>query len=372
MTVDHFDTKVIKWNSPLNFEPPASPPEANPVTANTSELYILLQGENGPCPLVALVNTLILREMMSKNPGTKQTFSSYTYGKDRVSVDSLLSRLGDVLAETLHVYSDHSASADTVFALLPHLVTGLNVNPGFDGSFEPGPSVDLFRLYGIDLVHGWICDSRDPAYTTINQVGFYDEAQSLILKANEEPENEQLQLAKYTIEAFLQENVTELTLYGLDRLSVNLVEDLPQVLFRNDHFSTVMKHNNTIYTLVTDMGFKNERNLVWQSLTSPTGTGDDFYDHLFQLPSRHESASTVPDSAQKDYDYAKQLQEKEDERIAAEMSKKYASRQQQQQKPAASNRDDNERHKAVQQSKDQTSKEQPSSKQKKKKPCAIM
>ena len=48
------------------------------------------------------------------------------------------------------------------------------------------------------------------------------------------------------------------------------------ILFRNDHFSTLYKYKDQLYTLVTDFGYKNCKDIVWQSLDSVDGSGDAF------------------------------------------------------------------------------------------------
>ncbi len=43
------------------------------------------------------------------------------------------------------------------------------------------------------------------------------------------------------------------------------------MLFRNNHFSTVILHEGVLYSLVTDVGFQHRDSVVWETLNSLHG-----------------------------------------------------------------------------------------------------
>lgn len=340
--VTQFDTKTIKIRDKTGND--------------KGECTILLQDENGPCPLVALLNTLILNETISeKQVSESLSIASYTSGKDVVKVNNLLELLGEILVgQSNSMYGEiqdgkNTTDVNEVLALLPKLVTGMNVDVKFNGSFDDSPEMSLFRLYDVDVVHGWIADPQDPEYNQISSVGSYDEAQSIILKDNEAQEGGEEQQSNdddthskaQAVRHFLDHNATQLTEYGLSFLRELLSNDSPAVFFRNDHFATIYKHHGVLYTLIADQGYKNEPKIIWQSLTSINGASDVFYDSVFNPSHQQESqdgegasgdpSATVANSgAGDDYDLAKQLQIDEDAQLAAKINKQQQSQSQQQ------------------------------------------
>ncbi len=43
------------------------------------------------------------------------------------------------------------------------------------------------------------------------------------------------------------------------------------MLFRNNHFSTIIKRKDALYTLVTDIGFLHKTEVVWETLDCVSG-----------------------------------------------------------------------------------------------------
>lgn len=74
------------------------------------------------------------------------------------------------------------------------------------------------------------------------------------------------------INSFLRQTSSQLTSYGLNVLLNHLKEDELCVFFRNNHFSTIIRHNKQLYILVTDIGYEKERIIVWDLLNSVDGT----------------------------------------------------------------------------------------------------
>ena len=60
------------------------------------------------------------------------------------------------------------------------------------------------------------------------------------------------------VDAWLSATGAQLTYFGLMQLHVALRERELAVFFRNNHFSTVFKHEGELYLLITDLGYQHE------------------------------------------------------------------------------------------------------------------
>jgi ubiquitin carboxyl-terminal hydrolase MINDY-1/2 len=93
-------------------------------------------------------------------------------------------------------------------------------------------------------------------------------------------EEEQLIHDIEVIEHFVKvENATQLSGFGLDCLAKTLAPGSVSILFRNDHFSTLYKHpqSHQLFTLVTDAGYADHAELVWESLVDVNGSKAEFF-----------------------------------------------------------------------------------------------
>ncbi|WOL13146.1 ubiquitin carboxyl-terminal hydrolase MINDY-2 [Canna indica] len=75
----------------------------------------------------------------------------------------------------------------------------------------------------------------------------------------------------HVIKKFLEYNASQLTIYGLFCLQEGLKERELCVFFRNNHFSTMFKFKGELYLLVTDQGYLNQPDLVWEKLNEVNG-----------------------------------------------------------------------------------------------------
>ncbi|XP_020585367.1 uncharacterized protein LOC110028017 [Phalaenopsis equestris] len=92
-----------------------------------------------------------------------------------------------------------------------------------------------------------------------------EEASSIHL--NDQVTGRQCQLIKN----FLEGTASQLTIYGLFCLQEGLKERELCVFFRNNHFSTMFKFNGELYLLVTDQGYMNQPDVVWEKLNEVNG-----------------------------------------------------------------------------------------------------
>ncbi|KAH8957060.1 hypothetical protein BDL97_07G072900 [Sphagnum fallax] len=124
------------------------------------QVPIILQNDNGPCPLLAICNVLLLRNNLNVSTDLAE-----------ISLSELLSliaeRLLDMNSNTEnkddeYVRNQQQNISDAI-ALLPRLATGIDVNVRFTHihDFEFTPECAIFDLFDIGLVHGWLCDPQD-------------------------------------------------------------------------------------------------------------------------------------------------------------------------------------------------------------------
>ncbi|KAF9689407.1 hypothetical protein SADUNF_Sadunf01G0089100 [Salix dunnii] len=129
---------------------------------------IVLQNDNGPCPLLAICNVLLLKNNLNLSPDS-----------DEVSQEKLLSLVAERLIDSNsnvnnkdagYVENQQQNIADAI-DLLPRLATGIDVNLKFRriDDFEFTRECAIFDLLDIPLYHGWIVDPQD--YDTANAIG---------------------------------------------------------------------------------------------------------------------------------------------------------------------------------------------------------
>ncbi|XP_048230070.1 ubiquitin carboxyl-terminal hydrolase MINDY-1 isoform X2 [Ricinus communis] len=127
---------------------------------------IVLQNDNGPCPLLAICNILLLRNNLNLSPDIAE-----------VSQEKLLSLVAEHLIDSNsnnkdagYVENQQQNIADAI-DLLPRLATGIDVNIKFRriDDFEFTPECAIFDLLDIPLYHGWIVDPQD--YDTAIAIG---------------------------------------------------------------------------------------------------------------------------------------------------------------------------------------------------------
>nr|XP_033776574.1 ubiquitin carboxyl-terminal hydrolase MINDY-2 isoform X2 [Geotrypetes seraphini] len=229
---------------------------------------IVTQNENGPCPLLAIMNVLLLAW---KN-------------------------MSDAMA------------------ILHKLQTGLDVNVKFTGVqvFEYTPECIVFDLLDIPLYHGWLVDPQVADIVTAVGNCSYNQLVEKIISCKQS-DNSELVSEGFVAEQFLNNTATQLTYHGLCELTAAVQEGELCVFFRNNHFSTMTKYKGQLYLLVTDQGFLTEEKVVWESLHNVDGDGN-FCDSEFHLrpPSDPETVYRgQQDQIDQDYLMALSLQQEQ-------------------------------------------------------------
>jgi hypothetical protein len=95
------------------------------------------------------------------------------------------------------------------------------------------------------------------------------------------------------INAFLTSSSHQLTYHGLEKLHTHLSEEDLCVFFRNNHFATLTKHDNTLYLLVTDLGYANTPEIVWEKLDAIDGD-TEYTNEVFCRPQHREELTPAP------------------------------------------------------------------------------
>lgn len=221
---------------------------------------ILCQNENGPCPLLAIANVLVLRGMCH-----------FPLHKEFVTLQELIDTVADKCLES-STKSWEGSSEDgraellnSIFAILPILSRGLDVNIKFlhAEEFEYTQELSVFDAFGIPLFHGWVLDPQDTATLQVIGKQSYNE---MLVNSIQSTEKD-----KKIINNFLRETSSQLTYLGLLQINQNMQDHHLGVFFRNNHFSTVFKTGGQLYLLVTDIGYLEQENVVWELLDDITG-----------------------------------------------------------------------------------------------------
>lgn len=304
-----YQIKNIRWNdSNSNKNPRVSP--------------ILVQNENGPCPLVALVNALSLTTP-ADIPET--TLVQVLRSRERISLNLVLDAVFDELMSPRRTSSEDALpDISELYEFLQSLHTGMNVNPRFipteqmvkaykrsslthlhptqrdalmPGTFENSLEMKLYATFSIPLIHGWLPARSEPVYEAFErQAATYEDAQNLLFREEEleakllDPQGglsgpeQQLYQDVMSIKMFMNESATQLTPWGIEVISKAIRPGTFAILFRNDHFSTLYCHPFTmqLLTLVTDAGYSSHEEVVWESLEDVNGEMSELYSGDFR------------------------------------------------------------------------------------------
>jgi ubiquitin carboxyl-terminal hydrolase MINDY-1/2 len=274
--------------------------------------HILTQNENGPCPLLALVNALILTTPAGQDLPLVEALRT----REQISLGLLL----DTVVEDLLCRGHDLPDVDELYAFLLTLHTGMNVNPMFvkplDGSnnhrssadfhpavrgqaqpggFENTKEMKLYSAFRIPLIHGWLPPGESRAYAAFEHAAkTYDDAN--VVQFREEELNEKRARERLTseeerlyddfliIKQFLEDWPTQLTEFGLRIIRDSLKPGQIVILFRNDHFSTLYKEprSGKLHTLVTDAGYARHEEVVWETLVDIRGEGSEHFSGDFR------------------------------------------------------------------------------------------
>lgn len=214
-------------------------------------IKILSQDFNGPCMLIAIVNALILKgEIILEN-------SQYTLS----SIVHILQKLNNKLPE------------------LDGLIYGYDINPFFTDCTKFKGYPDFLNLLNLKMVHSIVCDPILPMFQEISKYDYDTFQIQLCENENDEKDNLAVSKKKDFIKEWNEEVKKQTTKYGIQSIKKALQNNEIAIYFRANHYSVLLKFNNSVYCLLTDEGF-NYTEYVWESI--PDERGDSvFYDSNF-------------------------------------------------------------------------------------------
>ncbi len=348
---------------------------------------MLTQNNNGPCPLLALVNALILGATDESQAALDDALRS----REQVSLGLIIETLMYELVARNADSGEQLPDVDELNAFLMRLRTGMNANPRFvssmtappnlmdarnsvlhlpqqernkhkTGTFEATLDMRLYGAFSVPLLHGWLPDPRSDANEAFRRSAqTYEDAQALQFGEEEleyklshgglTPEEQYMWEDINSIKTFLRQFPTQLTPYGMSTVQDALSSGSFAIMFRNDHFSTIYKHpqSGQLFTLITDAGYADRDEIIWESLVDIAGSNNEFFSGDFMPLSHSETQPsnnnpplinrqqhlTVPDgsnapfSAQEqqeqhdaDFAMALQLQEEEEQRQRVENARR--------------------------------------------------
>ncbi|VDN02988.1 unnamed protein product [Thelazia callipaeda] len=246
---------------------------------------VVMQNHNGPCPLLAVVNALLLRgQIVLKRDCVKINENVLI----QLVADCIVRLRPDDLDES--EISNYEKNVSDVLTLIPSLSKGLDVNVFFTGvhKFEYTAACALFDVLNIPLLHGWIADPENQEMVqTMDGLSYNRLVEKLVSDGNE--------YEKSLLQSFLDSSPSQLTIKGILDLQSRLRDGEIAVLFRNNHFHTLSKNKNVLYVLVTDSGFLTETEIMWETLESTDGNCV-LVDASFNMP--HHTSSFVSETAE--------------------------------------------------------------------------
>ena len=299
---------------------------------------MLTQNKNGPCPLLALVNALIL----GAKDASQAALDDALRTREQVSLGLIIETLMDeLLSRGFDAAEDVMPDVDELNQFLMRLRTGMNANPRFIppsapppnlmdaddnmlhmsqrgrasqtvGTFETTTDMKLYGAFQIPLIHGWLPEpGSDAANAFARSAQTYEDAQALQFGEEEleyklsrqglsEAEENMWQDIN-SIKNFLNAFPTQLTPTGLEAVQGTISSGSFAIMFRNDHFSTIYKHpgSGQLFTLITDAGYADRDEIIWESLVDISGKHNEFFSGDFMPVSHNETAdesSTHPAS----------------------------------------------------------------------------
>ena len=303
-------------------------------TSRMRRSSMLVQNKNGPCPLLALVNAMILGATEDMQAALDDALRL----REQVSLGLIIETLMDELITKASSVPDlELPEIDELNKFLIRLRTGMNANPRFvpskpdapnlmdadtpttptaphhrpiAGTFESTPDIKLYSSFSVQLLHGWLPQPNDsaaeafarsaPTYEDAQAVQFGEEELEYKLSQGGLTEQEQQLWQDITsIKQFFQTYPTQLTPYGLNMIKEALHPGEFSILFRNDHFSTIYKHprDHSLYTLTTDAGYADRDEIIWESLEDIRGARTEYFSGDFQSVSHGDSAHPIPHSS---------------------------------------------------------------------------
>ena len=250
---------------------------------NLKEQPIILQSVNGPCPLIAIINCLLLQQRLDLSGAS-----------ECITASSLCSLLGNYLLDRAQQNENKSHSEQYILDCMERFVqiqTGIDVNVRFNSveGFEYTPELSLFDLAQVRLLHGWVVDPQDTFLSELIGDLTYNQLVEKTMEKSSSTDTKEVS-ESFVLKEHLESS--QLTVHGICEINGSLLTGDIVVLFRNNHFSTITKQKDRLYVLVTDIGWAEEGQVVWETLDS-TCNSSSFVDGFFNSATTSVDKTTV-------------------------------------------------------------------------------
>ena len=282
------------------------------------EVSVIMQDENGPCPLLALANLLLLRGGEER----AVVLEAIDKKKGRAPRVAVLA----AVAEVVMAKCASDEERQKVVEVLPKLGTGIDVDVWFTrgprgfGGADGDDEGFVFDVVGAPLVHAWQVDPQD--METFSQMATMSFNQAVMVMTDEEHPKHAF------VREWFESSASQMTVYGLVQVAGEIGELELGVFFVNNHFLVITNVGGVLYSLVTDAGYaKCGNDVVWERLNGTDGDSQ-FFNGEFQEykpePKQAEpkgkkrSKKREMTQEEKDYAFALALQEKEKQQIRQE------------------------------------------------------
>jgi hypothetical protein len=158
-TASLVDSNIELEEVAVEYQRTPSPERKNPIEYvyytkqiifQDKSINILLQNENGPCPLIAIINALVLR-------------SDIQIHKPIMDSSGLLELLANFIMERPAKSAQDEYARHESIELLPDLLFGMDINPYFErhDQFEYTKQLSIFDFLAIPIVHGWVWNPKE-------------------------------------------------------------------------------------------------------------------------------------------------------------------------------------------------------------------
>ncbi|KAH8870724.1 Ubiquitin carboxyl-terminal hydrolase MINDY-2 [Schistosoma japonicum] len=181
---------------------------------NNQTRPIITQNNNGPCPMIAIANVLLLRGTINLSNDS-----------ELISGNRLLAMLSELLLSKTPdgnaLFPDSSTVAD----------------------FEYTSTLSLFDLFNIHIYHGWLVDPDE--HDLVAAVGnkTYNQLAEELLRLGSSDNSEDLyRILRMQILLTRRYSSQFQTVNWLANFVTTLRDEELAVFFRNNHFSTILKH----------------------------------------------------------------------------------------------------------------------------------
>lgn len=251
---------------------------------------IILQSANGPCPLLAIANILILRGRITVD--ASNGFLTSQQLRELIST-AIRRQAVPSAAWTSQTSSLFKQNVQRSIEMLPELERGLDINVGFlrPDNFEFTEKIVIFDTLSLQILHGWVADPSEPAHAIFQSEGVhYNTAVERSLDVHTASAAEQLKWR--TVLSWMDDHPTQLTPAGLAQIRASLSPGNFAVFFRNNHFSALYRTPENIFMLCTDFAY-NGTDAVWEI---PGISNSHMYDADFH-PLPESSSPSIPDIA---------------------------------------------------------------------------